>query len=323
MVNGTEYTNWLYDSATCELAIILEKTDRRAALEIAVQAESAIFGPKDSPDSPFVGFVDYDTLEDARNQVGTVIIAPTGKHDSFDAEIEWKVEQGAKTLVESTVLKGCNSRQILHAPFADDGGFSSFRWGASVRLHYEDQSLNYQYQGQDAYPSINRWQMIMLDPVEETNVLKNALVGNGNLDATLPWQIVTPTPDKMLNLRQPFGVVLLQDERYRISNGEALEACLRSTIVSPSSQEVMLALQYVGEHTVYLDGIELSATAPIQHMKLQPMFYSWMPAQCTYYALPLQAGENALVVFTRPTAALGWWGIGATLFDHSGEVVNC
>ena len=76
---------------------------------------------------------------------------------------------------------------------------------------------------------------------------------------------------------------------------------------------MLAALQYVGEHTVYLDGIELSATAPIQHMKLQPMFYSWMPAQCTYYALPLQAGENALVVFTRPTAALGCGSIGATL----------
>ena len=230
MVNGTEYTNWLYDSATCELAIILEKTDRRAALEIAVQAESAIFGPKDSPDSPFVGFVDYDTLEDARNQVGTVIIAPTGKHDSFDAEIEWKVEQGAKTLVESTVLKDVIHDRffMLRLPMM---AASPFRWGASVRLHYEDQSLNYQYQGQDAYPSINRWQMIMLDPDEETNVLKNALVENGHLDATLPWQIVTPTPDKMLNLRQPFGVVLLEDERHRISNGEALEACLRNALL--------------------------------------------------------------------------------------------
>jgi hypothetical protein len=254
--------------------------------------------------------------------LGTVIIAPKGNRDVFDAEIEWKLWQGTETTVTSTVLKGCSSRQIVHAPFADDGSFTSLRWGASVKLNFQGQFLSYTYQSQAAYPSINRWQLLMIDPAEEARVVKNAILSNKELEPGLPWCSITPMPDKMLNLRQPFGVVLMENERHRISNGEALEACLRSTIVSPSSQEALLALQCVGEHMAYLNGIELTTIAPIQHTKLQPMFYSWMPAQHTYYALSLHAGDNTLVIFTRPTAALGWWGIGATLFDCSGQVVN-
>jgi alpha-glucosidase (family GH31 glycosyl hydrolase) len=319
--NGSQHTAWAYDNSTCELTITLENTDRREAMEISVQAEQSLLALTPAPSgAPFVHVVDYDLFDDAKHQLGTVVIAPAADNTPFDAEITWQLQKGSTTSVRTAQLKNVSERQILHCPFADDSSLSSFRWSVSVKSAGQSQTLDYHYQSREAYPSITRWQTLVYN--RDMQDLKPAIVANNPTDPALHWLDVAQPIPEMLNIQQPFGVILLEKERQRISAGEALEACVRTTLVSQSHQEVMLAVQCVGEHSCSLNGIELQPTAPIQHTPMQPMFYSWMPPQYAYYSLPLQAGSNALTIFTRPTGTSGWWGVGATLLDQSGSVIT-
>src|SRR5262249_32050587 len=131
---------------------------------------------------------------------------------------------------------------------------------------------------------------------------------------------LVPSLAEMPHLPQPFGVILLEQERQRLSAGESLEACLNTVLVSDISQEATLCVQCVGDVKCFLNGVPLELTPAIPHEKLLPMFNSWMQPVVTYFALSLHTGSNRLMLVTRPDPASDWWGIGATLFDTSGQV---
>jgi hypothetical protein len=128
------------------------------------------------------------------------------------------------------------------------------------------------------------------------------------------------------SLPQPFPVILLENEPERITSGESLEACARTTLVSESAQDSILFVQHVGEGdvpvSVMLNGVELEMVEPVQHATFSPTFYSWMPTKDAYYALPLQAGENSLVIITRPDRGSGRWGVAAMVLDTDGAVLK-
>src|SRR5260221_3866731 len=326
-VNKAIHPDWTYSSTTSDLVVVIKDTNKRVPVDIVVALDSAE-GSMSSPDTrqagdPFVHCIDYDTFEDARQQLGTVIVVPPADHSPFDLEVVWQLQKGGQTLsIPATIQKQCNLEQIIHSPFADDGSTESFRWSVSVNMLWQGRSLHYDYQSQVAYPSINEWQTLIYNREQQPLSIADIVSGNGDLNQKLSWITVSQTSMAMLNLTQPFGIVLLEQERQRILDSEPPEAWVSTTLLCPEPQAIILCLQCVGEHSVYLNGNQLTAAAPIQHSKLQPVFNSWMPPQLTYYTLPLQQGLNRLMVCTRPDVAIGWWGIGATLFDQSGQVLT-
>ena len=47
-----------------------------------------------------------------------------------------------------------------------------------------------------------------------------------------------------------------------------------------------------------------------------------MPTKDAYYALPLRAGENSLVILTRPDRGSGRWGVAAMVLNAAGDVLK-
>src|SRR5258708_32314044 len=268
---------------------------------------------------PLVHIVDYDTCDDARQQLGTVIVEATTDGSRFTVEVEWQLERNGQKSASQVVLGECQTRQILHCPFKDDASLSSFRWTAQVTVRWADQIIHKQYQSQTAYPSITHWQAAIYTPDQSST-----LSPTGAAAATVPdrtaWHPMLPSLAEMPNLRQPFGIVLLEYERERLSAGESLEACLNTMLVSDSSQESTLCVQCVGDVMCFLNGVPLKPAPAISHETLLPMFSSWMQPVVSYFALSLRAGSNQLTVVTRPEPASDWWGIGATVFDSAGQV---
>src|SRR5262249_38476853 len=74
-VNDQHHADWTYDATTCELVIMLSETDRHVPVTIQAQADgpiSALNAPRHSTVAPFVHVVDYETFDDARQQLGTM-----------------------------------------------------------------------------------------------------------------------------------------------------------------------------------------------------------------------------------------------------------
>ncbi len=311
-VNDAECSNWTYDATQRELVVLLNDIDRRSAQDIVIQVKALDARSAESAE-PLVHIIDYDTFDDARQQLGTVIVEPSTNGTPFTVEVQWQLERNALTSASQVILENCQSRQILHCPFKDDGSLASFRWNAHVTVRWADQIIHKRYQSQTAYPSITHWQAAIYTPDESSTPEVPDRAGWHSMIQSLPG---------MPNIRQPFGMLLLQQERERLSAGESLEACLNTMLVSDISQAATLCVQCVGEATCFLNGVPLEPASAISHEKLGPMFSSWMQPAVTYFALSLHAGSNQLTVVTQPKPGSDWWGVGATLFDSSGLVLT-
>ncbi len=292
------------------------------AFELALTGSDAQKAAVARLGGPFVHCVDYVTFEDARQQLGTLVINAPVDGSAFDIEIEWSLLKNGETTTAAPInLKDCVSRQIFHSPFSDDATFTTFRWSVSVSIFWRGHNIPYSYQSEDAYPSITQWQALIFNPEQRTLAIEDVITAASGLNTGLDWSDTSQKLGVTANIKQPYGLILLENEVKRITGGEPLAAYVTSSITSDTDQEVILALQHVGNMKACLNGVELKATEAIEHSKLQPMFYSWMPPKQPYYKLSLQPGDNHLVIFTQPDTAIGWWGVGATLFDLSGKVI--
>ena len=362
LLNGAEHAHWTHDPESHDLVIAIQDVSRTSPLEVVVQAETLgvgerpslilsdvtkILGLDQQPASleqaieiilnapiisneavarlggPFVHVVEYATFDDARQQLGTLVIAAPADGSTFDAEIIWELRKnGVVAKAEHVSLKNCRSRQIVNTPFNDDGSFSTAQWTASVNILWRGKTIPFRYQSQVVYPSLTHWQTLIYNPEHETHSMGDVLAAGGAINSDLNWIAAAQTTTNSLNLKQPYGVVLLEAERQRIVDGEELEAWVATSINSQQVLDAVLYVQHVGNAKCFLNGVELTPIEAIDHTKLDPMFYSWMTPQHHYYALPLRQGENSLAVFTHPDKAIGWWGVGATVFDQDGHVLT-
>lgn len=313
-VNGAAFSNWQYDTATRTLTVSLPEASREAAQQVTVHSDAAAVCV--SAGTPFVHLVDYDVYEDASQQLAALVIVPAADGTPFDAEVEWAFQQAGEPITAKTVtLKGCAERQIVTSPFKGDGTFTPFRWSVAVNLFWGGETLHYSYQSQDAYPAVTRWQTHIYNPHEKVITIKDVA------SPKLAWTSQQQSLATSFNLKQPYGMILLEKDRQRITNGEPLAAVARTNLQSATAQDAVLLVQAVGETSAYLNGQPLTPTEAVAHAKLDPAFPSWMPPTQTYYHLPLQAGDNQLVIFSKPDTKISWWGISASVFDKTGKLV--
>jgi hypothetical protein len=257
--------------------------------------------------APFVHVVDYTTHEFARTQVGALVLVPSAS--PYDAKIDWEFQTSGGIEKRHVALNGVSDRQIVNAPFADDGTLRAYRWRASGTVA----GVPFAYESAQAYPTINRWRTLIYD--REQQPLSIADVQEAG--ASLPWVDVTQELKRTQNNNFPYGLFLLEGDVERIrADGERLEACVSTTLTSVKETNEPLHLTIVGAARLYLNGEELLPTdmpADDGHM---PMFHSWTPPKHLVYTLPLREDTNSLVIFTRPDTAIGWWGLGAALLDN-------
>jgi alpha-glucosidase len=315
-LNQRELSDWHFDAARNELVIALPELGRHIPLEIVVQTVEDVQNPiLAKQKQPFIHFIDYEIFDDARNQLGTIVIVPTGS--PCDAEIEWTLECDGVTQSSGITLENCRTRQIVQCPFQDSGNLATFRWQVSVRLVWRGQTLHETYRSKDAYPGINHWSVFTAE--RQSTKIGDVLTSDGRCNPALAWRPVAQTVEQMRNIKQPFGLVL--SETVDARTAATHEAYLRTTLVSPSAQALTLYMESIdGEHRCFLNGVEVFPVPAVQHAHVHPMLYLPAAPTQTYYTLPLAAGINELLVMTRPDANLRWWGVGATVFEASGDV---
>jgi alpha-glucosidase len=355
VVNGAPHTDWTYNERT--LTLRLPAMSRRAGVEAVVHlANSETLGPNSQEladaarllkvdrdnglkplashaaaleaalttanagavarlGGPFAHIIDYAVYEDTHQQLATLVIAAPTDGSPFDAEITWELTKGGVTTVRFATRKECRERQIIAAPFHDEGNCETFRWRVSVDIIWRGVRLPYRYKSRDAYPAIRQWKTRVYNPQQGPFSLQAAMSGQGE------WTDIVQTPESTFEVKQPFGVILLENARERIQGGEPLEACLTTDLNCPAAAEAVLLCQSVGEAACYLNGTELNIIEPVQGAAFSPMFPSWMTPQTRCYALPLTAGANQLVVVTHPDYAAGWWGVGTIVLDGEGRAL--
>ncbi len=320
-VNGADAHDWTYDAETGDLWLTLKDISRREAQYVRVQVVGRERVTQVETE-PFLTCMDYTLFDDARQKLGTLVIVPPAADVAFDADVEWRLHRNGTVVATIPVtLQGVLGRQIVDCPFSDDGSCTTFCWSVSASVAWRGHVTRYDHNSQAAYPSLSRWQTLIYNPLQTPLALADLLSADNTPNPALDWQTAQQTVESTVNIVQPYGVILLEQERQRMTGGEPLEACLTATFVSEHTQAAILYLQAVGAVRVILNGIELTAVDPVTHVQLQPMFYSWMPTQRHYYAVSLPSGSSRLVVFTQPDRSSGWWGVGATLLDSSGSVL--
>ncbi|MBX3081116.1 MAG: DUF5110 domain-containing protein [Anaerolineae bacterium] len=271
---------------------------------------------------PFAHVYEAVVYADAQQSLGKLVLAPPMDGSPFDAEIVWTFKQDGKTLTAAPIsLRGCDAEQILNCPFKDEGDPRTFQWSANVTLTWHGLDIKTQHYSRACYPAIMQWQTLMVESESAPSFAK-ALTEDGKLKAGLAWQLVQQERQSAPNLHQPYGVILLEQERQRITDGEPLAMYASAELTSTTEQDIVLCVQHAGAITCYADGKELNGVEAIEHVTLAPMFYSWIPAQRSYYKLTLKAGVNRVLIYSQPDKGSGWWTFGATAFDLAGNVLS-
>ncbi len=315
LINQAEHTDWLYDADGRDLVIFVRDAAPTNALEVIVQtrAESV---PNQAESAPFVHVIDYPTIEDAQHQLGTLVLVPPADGSPFDAEIEWSLLKDRTVTTLPVSLTDCTDRQIIHCPFSDAGDFRSFRWRASVTLKWGDHSLTDHYESPTAYPALTHWQTL-IHSAQPALTLADVRTPSGDLNPALEWNDASQTISDSLS--EPYGLHML--ERREQIPDEPLIAWAAATIDSPAAQTEVLYVQHVGEVACFVNGVELKQIDPIEHATFHPVLPWWMFPQTRFYALPLQAGANQLLIFTQPDSSSGRWGVGTIVLNGSGQVL--
>jgi len=321
-ISGRSWADWRYDGENRALTIAIKEAKRNESFAVEVittPIESAPPLVMDTP--PFVHCLEYTDPTEAGQQSGTIVIVPAADGLSFEAQVQWTLfKDGILTETPPIKLTACTTEQILHSPFADQTDLHAYRWQVTVDIAWRDQAIHCAYGSKTLRPSINHWQAAIFNPAQQSLTIAEIITEQGVLNPALAWS--AQKADSVLNLRQPYGVIFLENERERILKNEPLAACLVVTLNSLIDQNVVLYGQSAGAAHYYLNGIELEAVELATLPDMQPMFYSWMAVTRQCYRLPLQVGKNQLVIMTNPTPNSEWWGVGATVIDYYGTILT-
>jgi hypothetical protein len=356
-VNGHAFDQWHYDQAQRLLTVkigmvsrnervevivepahvkLIARTDRATRMILAEAAKLAhVAQPATSLEAAWEAAVDPDVVArlggpfvhvyeaavetDARHGLGTLVIVPPSDGSAFDARIAWYFKQDGKvTEAAPSSLKGCTSAQHINVPFEEPEAAHPFQWSAEVTISWGGKQITTRHDSRVCYPAITQWQTLMVEPATPISAVT---VADGLLNTALDWQCAQQNKQKAENLHHPYGVIFLEQERQRITDGEALAIYAAGEVISEVAQDAVLCVEYAGEIKCYVEGHELSAIEPLQHTQLAPRFYSWLPVKKQYYRLTLKPGVNRVLVYSEPDKASGWWGIGATVFEADGRVV--
>ncbi len=266
---------------------------------------------------PFARVIEYVTPEEAIRQLGRVIVgAPAHGDEPYDLRVTFRLFQSDQMEQRVIRRKGVTTDLILPTPFAFDGRVRTMRWEAQVEIFWRGHTLTYDHRSRPLFPGIYAWQ-VLVHP-ENWRPLEEAMDEAG---PTAPeWQAYLQDPATQRNLNQPHVVSLGQHYREQLAAGEKLAATLRTTITCPEQREARLLFLTSGPVALYLNGDRIVGDALVEEQNTFPFQgYSYLRALRQTAVFHLRAGENVLVVHSRPAPALSWY-LGAAVTTPAGDV---
>jgi hypothetical protein len=140
----------------------------------------------------------------------------------------------------------------------------------------------------------------------------------------LDWQAYVQHTEGLRNLNQPHGIFFGPEVRERLAAGEPLACYLTTTVVSPDEREAAILFRAAGPTTFYLNGRKVEGAAVEIGDRVYPFSnYPFFRQVRQTTVLHLRAGENTLVVDTRPPQEKGRpWYFGGAFTTPGGDLMT-
>jgi hypothetical protein len=199
--------------------------------------------------------IEFSTPEETRRCLGRIIVgAPHPADEPFDVDIVFTLQRGATTEEHGKHVTRATEALIVDTPFPFQGEVNPTRWSAGVNITWRGRLLTHTYRSQALFPTIHAWQACVYHPEDQPLALQQ---GEDILD--LDWRACLPrtartqvrqAPDGLINLAQPYSVILSAEHSQGQRAGIPLAGYLATTITSPSDREVVLLFRGSGSAAV-------------------------------------------------------------------------
>ena len=293
----------------------------------ATSVDAALALPEDAPGrieavarlgGPFAAVREYITPEEARQQLGRIIIAAPQDGTPYDAQVTFIHHRGAEAETLLTEVTNSKASQIIAAPFAFEGEPEMQRWEVEVTFTWRGVTWMQSYASEPFFPSITAWRAVAY-PKDEAPSMEAVLTEDGAGDPALDWQPHVQDPGALSNYNEPHAVLFWRDYDEELKTGEPLVGYLTTTVVSPEAREAVLEFRTTGAAEILLNGEPVPVEPHPDEAHLRPRFRSAYRTE----PLTLHKGENVLLIRSAPSEEekLYWWYFGARFVDEDGELM--
>jgi len=277
---------------------------------------------------PFARIIEFVTPEEASQQLGRVIVgSPVRADEPYDLEVTFTLFRGGRAEQHTVQVEGTTESHILDAPFAFDGQIRTMRWEAEVKVTWRGETLTCTHQSNPLFPAICAWRAVVYNQDEEsladrrTFVLDQVMDGEGNVNNGLDWKAYVQTVAGLRNVNQPHAVLFYKEYRQELRAGEPLAGYITATVVSPDERDAVIRFRSAGPAEFYLNGQKVEQV-PVEEegeKGAHPLFQRVR----TTVVMRLRAGENTLVVDTRPSRE-GYhvWFFGGAFTTPDGDLMT-
>ena len=259
---------------------------------------------------PFWHALAWVTLDEAKQQLGTLVVAPPVDGSTVDVWVDVTRERAGEVEHIRLERKGVSEPAILPTPYAFDGVLRTTRWSAKVTLRWCDREITGRYDGPTLFPSLYRWHAMAYGedtPQPTVDQVRLALQGEKT-----PWAFDTLTQDPatMFNLTEPY--VLRLWKLYPQKVGVFLVA----KVLVPSTREAMLELAGAPFNSIWVNETPVALREGPEDPMIPDPF---RPPRRTQ-TFTLRAGENHLIVHSEAPLLRRWF-LAGRLLTVTGELM--
>ncbi|MEA3339064.1 MAG: glycoside hydrolase family 31 protein, partial [Chloroflexota bacterium] len=268
---------------------------------------------------PLARFVEFTTPEESSQQLGRVIVgAPAPGGGPYDLAATFTLFREGRPERRVVQIEGATEPHILDAPFAFDGQVRTARWEATVEIIWRGKTLICTHRSEPLFPTVYAWRALVYNREERPLSLGQVMDSAGRVNPDLDWKACVQATADLRNVNQPHILFFSREYRQELRNGAPLAAYVATTIISPDAREALVRFRAAGPAALYLNGQPVDVMPVEPEDGIYPLFRR--PRQTA--GVRLRAGENTLVVDTRPLSEQPVWFFGGAFLMLNGDLMT-
>ncbi|HOT92856.1 MAG TPA: glycoside hydrolase family 31 protein [Anaerolineae bacterium] len=266
---------------------------------------------------PFAHFLQYCTPEEARRQLGHVVLAAPAAGEPYSAEIVFTLHRGGATETQTVRLEDTTVSHVIPTPFAADGVVMT-QWEARVTLHWRDATLHSDFRSIPLFPAVPAWRAMFYDCDKLALQPADVLDATGNPNPDLPWETFAQDLARTENYQRAYFMRLGREHRSKMAD-TSMAAYLTATVSSPKAQRAVLAFTSNTPVEVYVNGVKVAENTKAAINSVHGLFVYGTRFTKT---LRLRAGANVLLIHSTAAPKHHVWYFGAALLSPSGDLLT-
>jgi hypothetical protein len=266
---------------------------------------------------PFLRVYTYTRPEDARQQLGALLLAASRHGEPAQVSGVWRLADITGVHEQAFSIAALTADTILACPFIWDGRVQTMQWSVDVEITWRNQTLRQSYNSPALFPSIGTWRTLAR-PTADTLAIDDLIDADGHVSPTLGWTTHEHNPGQgeFQNLSTIFNVPL-RDHAWA-APGSDLTGYAATTLHSPDVRTLCINYQAARPVQIYLNG---ALIAEAEHVETPPlgMNLAWSRS----VPVTFRPGENTLLIISaHPGSAPAWhWFLHVKLTTLEGAAV--